>query len=98
MTGRASLPLLIGEVFVDVTITPPGLENKMRLGGITHAARGFWSLGVPFAAAVIVPQYLEKSARHYLSRLGCVRFIVLGNVSGAPNVTLIFDATEVDDQ
>ena len=98
MSEPTPLPLLIGEIFVDVTVTPRGIENKMRLGGITHAARGFWAIGVPFAAAVIVPEYLEKGAQDYLSKFGCAKFVVFGHVSGAPNVTLIFDPTEVDDQ
>lgn len=98
MNQQTSSPLLIGEIFVDVTITPRGTENKMRMGGITHAARGFWALGVPFATAVIVPKYLEKIAQDYLVSFGCEKFLVLGHVSGAPNITLIFDPTEVDDQ
>lgn len=98
MNERPALPLLIGEIFVDVTVAARGAENKMRLGGIVHAARGFWALGVPFAAAVFVPRYLEKSAQRYLAEFGCKKFVVLGEVSGAPNVTLIFDPTEVDDQ
>ena len=98
MNERTCLPLLIGEIFIDVTITPRGMENKMRMGGITHAARGFWALGVPFATAVIVPKYLEKIAQDYLAKFGCEKFLVLGHVSGAPNITLIFDPTEVDDQ
>lgn len=95
---QPSLPLLVGEIFVDVTLTSPGSENKMRLGGITHAARGLWALGAPFAAAVFLPTYLEDSARAYLASLGCQHFLVLGYVSGAPNVVLIADPTEVDDQ
>jgi len=98
MTPRLPLPLLVGEVFVDVTITPRGQENKLRLGGIAHAARGFWATDIPFAAAVVLPTYLEPLARQYLSTFGCVHFFVLAHVSNAPNVTLIFDATEVSDQ
>ena len=55
-------PLLLGEVSVDFTITEPGIENKLRLGGIAYAARGFWALDVPFCAAVIVPQYLNHAS------------------------------------
>ncbi len=91
-------PLLVGEVFVDFTITPPGSDNKLRLGGVTHAARGFWALGTPFRAAVILPEYLLSSTEEYFRNLGCVDFRVLGIVSGAPNVTVILDATEVADQ
>ena len=98
MKGGQPIPILIGEVIVDVTITPRGQENKLRLGGIVHAARGFWAAGIPFAVAAIVPKYLEGAAKDYLSKFGCREFSVLGYVSGAPNVILIFDPTEVDDQ
>ncbi|WP_162250047.1 MULTISPECIES: nucleoside 2-deoxyribosyltransferase [unclassified Bradyrhizobium] len=90
--------MLIGEVFVDFTITPPGSENKLRLGGVAHAARGFWALGQPFRAAIVSPSYLEGLVRDYFATLGCVELIILGIVTGAPNVTLIFDAIEVADQ
>lgn len=99
MTGRKNNKILIvGEVIVDVTITPRGNENKLRLGGIAHAARGMWAWGSDFDVAVVLPSYLEKSAREYFSSLGCSNFHVLGYVNGAPNVTLIFDPTEVGDQ
>jgi nucleoside 2-deoxyribosyltransferase len=98
MTARKPPFLLVGEVFVDVTVTPSGQENKLRLGGIVHAARGFWALGIPFAAAVIVPGFLGQTAKKYLERFGCVAYSVLGHIIGAPNVILIFDPTEVDDQ
>lgn len=98
MTEQSPTVLLVGEVFVDVTITPRGEENKLRLGGIVHAARGLWSHGVPFATALVVPPYLEKSAIDYLATFGCQRSIVLGRIIGAPNVILVFDATEIDNQ
>lgn len=98
MSSCDAVPLLIGEIFVDVTITPRGQEQKLRLGGIAHAARGFWASGRLFAVAAVLPRYLERSARGYLAKFGCEDFIVLGYVSGAPNVTLIFDPTEVDGQ
>jgi nucleoside 2-deoxyribosyltransferase len=98
MTYTTSEPLLVGEVFVDFTITPRGAENKLRLGGVAHAARGFWALGRTFRAAVVIPSYLEELTRDYFAKLGCVDLTVLGIVTGSPNVTLIFDATEVADQ
>ncbi|WP_287208676.1 nucleoside 2-deoxyribosyltransferase [Mesorhizobium sp.] len=98
MKGLSDIPLLVGEVFVDFTLTAPGTENKLRLGGVAHAARGFWALGVPFSAAVILPDYLVDSTRTYFEALGCVDVHVLGIVIGAPNVTVIVDATEVADQ
>src|SRR5262249_47339974 len=42
MSDAERVPLLVGEIYVDFTITDPGSENKLRLGGIAHAARGFW--------------------------------------------------------
>jgi nucleoside 2-deoxyribosyltransferase len=90
--------LLVGEVFVDFNVTEPGRENKLRLGGIAHAARAFWALEVPFSAAAILPEYLERLARNYFAALGCVDFHVIGRVRGAPNITAIFDIIELADQ
>jgi nucleoside 2-deoxyribosyltransferase len=94
----SSTPLLVGEIFVDFTLTEPGKENKLRLGGIVHAARALWALETPFCAAAVLPAYLEPVAGAYLKSLGCVEFTVLGTVDGAPNVTVIVDPTEVADQ
>jgi nucleoside 2-deoxyribosyltransferase len=98
MASSGVIPLLIGEVSIDVTVTPRGQEQKIRLGGIVHAGRGFWASGTQFAVAAVLPRYLEQSAKDYLAKLGCQELITLGYVSGAPNVVLIFDPTEVDDQ
>ena len=98
MKATAGTPLLVGEVFVDTTITARGQENKLRLGGIAHAARGFWASGQPFRAAVIIPSYLEPLVRDYLTAFGCIDIQIIGDVTGAPNVTLIFDPTEIADQ
>ncbi len=98
MTASESAPLLVGELFVDFTVTASGTENKLRLGGVAHAARGFWALGAPFRAALILPEYLVDSANKYFKALGCVDFHILGIVKGAPNLTVIFDPTEVADQ
>jgi hypothetical protein len=59
MTDAARVPLLVGEIYVDFTATEPASANKLRLGGIAHAARGFWALNAPFSAAVILPDYLD---------------------------------------
>ncbi|MEJ0060766.1 MAG: nucleoside 2-deoxyribosyltransferase, partial [Terricaulis sp.] len=98
MSEARKPPLLIGEIAIDFTITTSGAENKLRLGGIAHAARGFWAHDVPFAAAIIVPEYLEARARDYLVSLGCVDCRIIGRVRGAPNITVIMDATEVAEQ
>jgi hypothetical protein len=71
------LPLLVGEIFVDFTLTESGIENKLRLGGVAHAARGFWALDAPYSAAVVLPRYLKETAHKYLMAFGCVDFHVL---------------------
>jgi nucleoside 2-deoxyribosyltransferase len=98
MGSSQLIPYLVGEIFVDFTLTEHGAANKLRLGGIAHAARGFWAVNAEFGAAVILPEYLEELARNYFRALGCVDFHVIGRVHGAPNVTVIVDATEVADQ
>ena len=90
--------LVVGELFVDFTLTSVGLENKLRLGGIAHAARGLWAIDMPFAVAAVCPQYLRDKARTYLEDFGCVEFIYLGEVLGAPNVMVIGDPIEVGEQ
>ena len=45
-----------------------------------------------------MPKYLEPLALKYMTTLGCAELTVLGTVDCAPNVTLIFDPTEVSDQ
>ena len=98
MSGAARTLLLVGELSVDFTLTSAGEENKLRLGGIAHAARGLWALGVPFEAAVVLPAYLNDVGETYLRSLGCTKFHILGEVKGAPNVTVVVDAIEVGDQ
>ena len=46
---------LIGEVLVDVTLTAAGEENKLRLGGIFHAARALWALGIDYDILYFYP-------------------------------------------
>lgn len=87
--------LVVGEVFVDLTLSGPNLESKMRLGGAVHAARGLWASGAAYALAAICPKYLVDEAKAYVLAHGCTEFIWLGEVDGAPNVIVIGDAREV---
>jgi nucleoside 2-deoxyribosyltransferase len=98
MTDLDDVPFLVGEVFVDFAVTAYGTENKLRLGGVAHAARGFWASNSPFTAAVILPEYLMSLTSTYFKALGCLDFHILGTVAGAPNVIVNFDVTEVGDQ
>ncbi|MBY5840438.1 sugar kinase [Rhizobium leguminosarum] len=85
-------------MIVDFTTARPGADCKLRLGGIVHAARGLWASGMPYAVAAVCPRYLLNQARNFLKIHGCVDFIWLGEVMGAPNVIVIGDATEVSHQ
>lgn len=89
---------LIGDVVIDVTLKTSCEDTKLRMGGIIHAARGFWALDVPFAVAYFAPAYLDAQINKYLNALGCYEIIKLGNVNGAPYVFLIEDAKEAGDQ
>jgi len=90
--------LVVGEIVVDFTSARTDVACKLRLGGIVHAARGLWACDLPYSVAAICPSYLVSQARTYLSAHGCIEFLWLGDVLGAPNVTIIGDATEVSDQ
>ncbi len=90
--------LLVGEVYVDFTLAKVGVDSKLRLGGIVHAARGLWAIDARFAVAAVCPGYLVDQARAYLESLGCNEFIWLAEVKGAPNVIAIGDPTELADQ
>ena len=93
--GGGSALLVVGEVFVDLALSGPHTQSKMRLGGIVHAARGLWASGVDYALAAICPKYLLDETRAYVLAHGCREFIWLGEVNNAPNVVVIGDAREV---
>lgn len=93
-----AIPILIGEITVDFTMPTPNTPAKIRLGGIVHAARGLWAAGLDYAVGAFCPQYLIKQARDYLSSHGCKEFVLLGEITGAPNVIAIADVREVGHQ
>ena len=93
--AAGSATLLVGEVFVDLTLGNVNSESRMRLGGAVHAARGLWASGIAYSLAAICPKYLVDEASAYALAHGCIEFIWLGEVIGAPNVIVIGDAREV---
>lgn len=95
---RVSVPILIGEVTVDFTMPTPSTGAKLRLGGVVHAARGLWACGQNYAVGAFCPAYLVDQARDYLTKHGCSDFVMLGEVTGAPNVIAIADMKEVGHQ
>ena len=93
-----TIPILIGEVTVDFTMPTRTTSAKVRLGGVVHAARGLWATGQDYAVGAFCPSYLVEQARAYLSEHGCKSLIILGEVTGAPNVIAIADVREVGHQ
>lgn len=93
-----TIPILIGEVTVDFTMPTRATDAKLRLGGVVHAARGLWATGQSYAVGAFCPSYLVEQARDYLSEHGCKEFVLLGEVTGAPNVIAIADVREVGHQ
>lgn len=93
-----TVPLLIGEVMVDFTMPTRTTDAKVRLGGVVHAARGLWASGRDYSVGAFCPTYLVEQARNYLTQHGCKEFVLLGEVTGAPNVITIADVKEVGHQ
>jgi hypothetical protein len=93
-----SVPILIGEVAVDFTMPTRSTDAKVRLGGVVHAARGLWACGQNYAVGAFCPAYLIEQAQDYLTKHGCKEFVLLGEVTGAPNVIAIADVKEVGHQ
>ena len=86
--------LIVGHVYVDVDLSPWHPEPKLRHGGVIHAARAAWALGLDFGVAFVAPDYLTASIDRYLRELSCDRISRVGIVLGAPNVVTYWDAKE----
>jgi len=89
---------LIGDVVIDITLKNSATETKMRLGGIVHAARALWAMGIPYDILYFAPSYLDEEINSYLVEHGCCAVLKAGNVTGAPYVFLIGEAKEIGDQ
>lgn len=86
--------LLIGDICVDVILTHPIKENSMRLGGIMHAARTLWALGISYDLAYVAPQYLFEQIDDYAKKHSASAICNIGIVNSAPNVAIIAEPTE----
>lgn len=89
---------LVGDVLNDVTLATSNAALKMRLGGIVHAARGLWAMGVDYSIAYFAPSYLDMHIESYMSKFGCKKIIKLGNVTNCPYTILINEVKEVGNQ
>jgi hypothetical protein len=88
---------LLGQVLIDVTLNNQS-ENKLRLGGVMHAARALWALDIDYTLAYVAPDYLAPLVEDYASQMGASRISQLGRITGSPNVILISEATEAGSQ
>jgi len=88
---------LIGQVFVDF-IECPGSEPMMRLGGIMHAARALWAMGVTFGFAYTAPDYLRQDAEDSAVRYGASHVRQIGTISRCPNVVIVGEGKETGSQ
>lgn len=84
--------LLVGEVIVDVSFSND--TTKLRLGGVLHACRTLWAMGVDYSLAFVAPEYLSAEVINYASKHGASQVTKIGNVLGSPNVILIKDLQE----
>jgi nucleoside 2-deoxyribosyltransferase len=96
--AKAPRIAFIGNVCLDVTLTQEKAQDKMRLGGIMHAARTLWALDVPYDLAYVAPQYLCSEIDLYARSHGASNVCKIGTVNGAPNVALIAEPTESGSQ
>ncbi|MEX0722013.1 MAG: nucleoside 2-deoxyribosyltransferase [Balneolaceae bacterium] len=87
---------LLGDVVLDVSRNSE--DTKLRLGGIVHAARALWALGIEYDVAFFCPNYLDELVSDYLNKHGANNLFKLGSVSGAPYVFLIGEEKETGDQ
>jgi nucleoside 2-deoxyribosyltransferase len=97
MTGHPRV-CLVGHAIVDVTLPGRGRKPKLRLGGIAHAARALWALGVPYTMAYLAPEYLDGGVRSFASGYGDGKAVKIGNVFGSPNVITLLDPAEAGPQ
>lgn len=90
--------MIIGDIVVDVTLKTLVEPYKLRLGGITHAARGAWALDSKYDIGFFAPRYLDDNIKDYFLKHGCGTQTKLGEVLGAPYVFLITEVKEAGDQ
>jgi nucleoside 2-deoxyribosyltransferase len=90
---------IVGDIVIDITLKQYSVKDtKLRLGGITHAARGLWATDANYSIGHINPQYFDEQISNFLTHHGCLNTTKLGNVEGAPYIFLIKDVKEVGDQ
>jgi nucleoside 2-deoxyribosyltransferase len=70
----------------------------MRLGGVMHAARALWAMGVPFGLGYVAPAYLREDIEDLAGLYGAAFVQCIGTITGCPNVMLVGEGLEVGPQ
>lgn len=91
--GRVAV---VGEFSLDVMLPSEG--TKMRLGGVAHACRALWALGVEYEVAYSAPEFLVDAIRLFLTNHNAASSLRFGQIVGAPNTVLIREPTEAGSQ
>jgi len=86
--------VLIGELIVDVTLQTASAPTKVRMGGVFHACRGAWAIGADWQLGYFSPSYLVPDLAELMSSHAAKGAAKIGEITGAPSVMLIGDATE----
>lgn len=89
---------ILGDVVIDVSLNLDQPENKLRFGGIVHAARGLWALGEEYGIAYFGPEYFDKDLVKYVTHHNCIFKKKIGNVIGSPYIFFINEVKEVGNQ
>lgn len=88
---------IIGDIVVDITLMNES-DDKMRLGGILHAARCLWANNINYSIAHFSPEYMEKSINKFSNEYRILDNIKIGNVLGSPYIFYIDEAKEIGNQ
>ncbi|MEJ8818562.1 nucleoside 2-deoxyribosyltransferase [Lacibacter sp. H407] len=87
---------IIGDILIDYTVSFND-QDKMRFGGIFHAARGAWASNMDYTLCYFSPNYIDEKIEFFIKEHNG-KGIKVGEVNGAPNVILIKDLKEIGDQ
>lgn len=90
---------IIGDILLDISLKNNDIPLKMRLGGIVHAARCLWAMGIDYDIGYFAPSFLDVHIQKYLlGHMGCQKLFKLGNVENCPYTILITETKEIGDQ
>ena len=70
---------------VDVMLPDAPTEpNKLRFGGIVHAARALWAIGCPYGMGYVAPTYLETPFQQFIAAYNAITAQQICTIEGSP--------------